>query len=192
MLVLLNKLKNLLRYARITGSADNTKQFPVQQINYKGKVANSFIGLPYGIYANVENDYLGIMCAIDGAEDNRVLIPLTADKRPRDLEQNELAVYHPDTESFIKFKNNGNIEIDCVGQQQGKIIINCVQATLTASTSVLVDSPQTTFTGDVQVNGSTTLSGNVTSNGKDISDTHTHNGSPTAPSGPISPTGGPV
>ncbi len=46
--------------------------------------------------------------------------------------------------------------------------------------------------GDFEVTGATTLSGTVTSNGKDISDTHTHVGSPTAPSGPVSNTGAPI
>lgn len=69
---------------------------------------------------------------------------------------------------------------------------------LKANTKVTVDAPDSEFTGnvkvlgDLEVIGSTALSGTVTSNGKDISDTHTHTGSPTAPSGPVSNTGAPV
>jgi phage baseplate assembly protein gpV len=76
--------------------------------------------------------------------------------------------------------------------------INCKQANITASESVTVDTPTTVFTGNVQidqnltVDGSSTLSSTVTSNGKDISDTHTHGGSPTAPSGAVSNTGAPT
>lgn len=67
-----------------------------------------------------------------------------------------------------------------------------------ANTKVTVDAPDAEFTGNVkifgnlEVIGSTSLSSTVTSNGKDISDTHKHGGSPTAPSGPISNTGVPI
>jgi hypothetical protein len=47
-------------------------------------------------------------------------------------------------------------------------------------------------TGDVGVTGATTLGATVTSNSKDISDTHAHGGSPTAPLGAVTPTGVPV
>lgn len=67
-----------------------------------------------------------------------------------------------------------------------------------AETKVTVDAPDAEFTGNVKISGNlevvgnSTLSSTVTSNGKDISDTHTHDGSPTAPSGPKSPTGAPL
>lgn len=66
-----------------------------------------------------------------------------------------------------------------------------------AETKVTVDAPDAEFTGNVkilgnlEVIGSSTLSSTVTSNGKDISDTHLHDGPATAPTGPISPTGAP-
>ncbi len=71
-------------------------------------------------------------------------------------------------------------------------------AELKADTKVTVDAPDADFTGNVkilgnlEVIGSSALSGTVTSNGKDISDTHSHTGSPTAPNGPVSNTGAPV
>lgn len=67
-----------------------------------------------------------------------------------------------------------------------------------ADTKLLIETPLSEFSNDVlikgelEVQGSTTLSADVTSNGKDISDTHTHSGSPTAPTGSISNTGVPV
>ena len=69
---------------------------------------------------------------------------------------------------------------------------------VTAETKVNIDTPLAEFTTDVKVGanleviGDTTLSSTVTSGGKDISDTHTHIGSPTAPGGPISDTGTPT
>lgn len=46
--------------------------------------------------------------------------------------------------------------------------------------------------GNFEVTGDTVLAANVTSNGKDISDTHTHSGSLTAPLGGVSNTGTPI
>ena len=75
---------------------------------------------------------------------------------------------------------------------------------LKSTTSVTIDTPETIITGNVTINGNTQIDGNlevdldtilsatVTSNGKDISDTHTHDGSPTAPSGVKSNTGSPI
>ncbi len=66
-----------------------------------------------------------------------------------------------------------------------------------AETKVTIDAPDAEFTGNVkilgnlEVIGDSTLSDTVTSNGKDISDTHLHDGPITAPSGPIAPTGAP-
>lgn len=66
-----------------------------------------------------------------------------------------------------------------------------------AETKVTVDAPDAEFTGNIkilgnlEVIGSSTLSDTVTSNGKDISDTHLHDGPLTAPTGPVAPTGAP-
>lgn len=211
MLDFLAKLKNLIRFARITGAADNLQQFPVQQMEYKGKVVNVFQIFPYGIYANVSSkDGLGVMFSVDGNPDNRAAISFTPQKRPDDLEEDEVAMYHPYTESFIKFRNNGDVVIDLKQETPGNIIINCVNselnaddqveincadatinasasanvncsdANIAASSQTTIDTPETTITGNVQIDGNlnvdgdTTLSENVTSDGTDISNSHQH------------------
>jgi len=67
--------------------------------------------------------------------------------------------------------------------------------TLKTDVKVTVDTPDAEFTGNLKVLGNlevvgeTALSETVTSNSKDISDTHTHIGSATAPTGPKVNTG---
>lgn len=69
---------------------------------------------------------------------------------------------------------------------------------LKADTKATVDVPDAEFTGNVkivgnlEVIGDSTLSDTVTSSGTDISNTHTHTGSPSSPVGPVSNTGAPV
>ena len=84
----LAKLKNLVRYARITGAANNEEQFPVQQMEYKGKVVNVYQHFPFGVYANCSSDNsLGLMFSVEGSEDVRAAICGTPENRPTDLEQ---------------------------------------------------------------------------------------------------------
>lgn len=95
---------------------------------------------------------------------------------------------YDDTNTQLK-SDDGKVEITLL--TDGTISIK-------AETKVTVDAPDAEFTGNVkilgnlEVIGNSTLSSTVTSNGKDISDTHTHDGSPTAPSGPKTPTGAPL
>jgi len=93
---------------------------------------------------------------------------------------------------------NGNASINVVGNAAVDIDGD---AAIDIDGTATVDCPTTNWTGDInltgklningdlEVSGSSTLSATVTSNGKDISDTHTHVGSPTAPSGSVTPTG---
>tara|TARA_R110000744_G_scaffold20470_1_gene53728 strand:- start:2966 stop:3682 length:717 start_codon:yes stop_codon:yes gene_type:complete len=95
---------------------------------------------------------------------------------------------YDDTNTQLK-SDDGKVEITLL--DDGTISIK-------AETKVTVDAPDAEFTGNVkilgnlEVIGNTVLSSTVTSNGKDISDTHTHVGSSTAPSGPQVNTGAPV
>lgn len=94
---------------------------------------------------------------------------------------------YDDTNTQFK-SDDGKVEITLL--TNGTISIK-------AETKVTVDAPDAEFTGNVkilgnlEVIGDSTLSSTVTSNGKDISDTHLHDGPATAPTGPIAPTGAP-
>ena len=92
-----------------------------------------------------------------------VLLPIT-EQRPDDTKQGEVVIFHPEKGSRIIMRNDGTIEI------HGDVVMK----------------------GNLTVAGDTALGATVTSNGKDISDTHTHTGSLTAPVGLQSPTGAPV
>lgn len=88
-----------------------------------------------------------------------------------------------------------------VGGSKIEITDGLVKVTASQHT---VDAAQTTFTGNVTVQGTTTsqgaltasagasVSGSMTNNGKNIGSNHTHVGSPSAPTGAISNTGQPI
>jgi len=205
----MNLIKNIVRWARITKAGADDQQFATQQMEYLGKVADGLIVFPYGLHGNVPPDALALMFAVQGNPDNRAAIAWTPKNRPK-LAEGEVAFYHPPTDAFIIWRASGDLDIESGDKGGANINIKCKQANITASesvtidtvdatikaaSSVTVDTPETTLTGNATVDGnltvtgSTTLSSTVTSNGKDISDTHTHDGSLTAPDGPVSDTG---
>jgi phage baseplate assembly protein gpV len=151
---LISRLKNLLRWAKITGPGDTAGQFPVQPVTYLGKDADCLMLFPYGFYAVLTTDALVAMLAMHGQEENRAGLGYTPQTRPS-LAEGEVAVYHPTTGTMIKLQADGD---------------------------VLVSAPNVRFTGnvdidgDLNVDGATTLSASVTSNGVNISDTHVHSG----------------
>lgn len=191
-------LHKLLKWARVTKAAPaEAQQFAVQQVTYSGKVGDAILVMPYGVHANLPVDSLALMFAVNGEPDNRAIIGFDPKQRP-ELVEGEVAFYHPPTGSFIKWTEAGDLDIQVGEESGGNVTINCATATITASSSVTIDTPTTTLTGAVQVDGDLTVTGatalgaTVTSSGVDISNTHTHTGSPTAPTGAISPTGVPV
>lgn len=106
---MLNKLKNLIRLARISRAGDGGGQLPVQQVEYLGKLAESVIVFPFGMHANVDIDSLALMFSIQGNPESRAAIAMSPD-RPT-LEAGEIAIYHPKTGSIVKMKANGDIDM---------------------------------------------------------------------------------
>lgn len=191
----LDRLKNLIKYGKVAKSADNSNQFPTQQISYKGKTVEAFSLFPYGLYANMDSsDTLGLIFEVDASSDNKAFLGHTPFKRPKDLNEGEVSLYHPGTGVFIKLSSK-KVEIN--GGGEGEVVVNTKSATINSDTTV-INSTSSVVKGDLTVEGdfvntgSASFTTNITSNGKNIGATHSHTGSPTAPSGPISPTGVPV
>lgn len=89
--------------------------------------------------------------------------------------------------TVVEFDRTGsvlNVQVNAAGSLRLNIggttlLLENGKATLTTP-ELRVASPQTTFTGDVTVQGSTAVQG-ITSRGKNISDTHTHTGVQSGP-----------
>lgn len=194
-------LRNLLRWARITKAGSDTEQFATQQMEYLGKVADGLIVFPYGMHANATPDSLALMFAVQGNADNRAAIAWTPKDRPT-LKAGEVAIYHPETDAFIIWRETGDLDIetgdggsaninikcnkvtvDCDSAEVNattESVINTAVAEVNATTSLDVTSPISNFSGIVNISGALNalagmaITGAATANGKDISDTHTH------------------
>ena len=167
----MGKLKNILRWCRISNPGQDDKQFPAQQIEFLGKTADALIISPYGMHSNIPTDVLGLVVTVQGHQENKAIIGVSAPNRPK-LESGEISFYSPESGSSITLKTNGDIEVNA-----GSGVVNMTADSVNLS-------------GDLNVDGDTSVKG-ITSNGTDIGDTHTHIGSPTAATGAQSPTGAP-
>ena len=214
-----NTINSIIRRAIVTLAGEDSGDFPVQQIKYLDKPGNCEMISPYGHHANLpaNNECLVTTWSVQGQEDSRVGLGYTPKLRPKNLPEGEVVFYHPTAKSRVQFKNNGDIEIDATGDN-GSVIFTIKKdlnitisgdanitvagnAGIDVSGTSTVTCPTTNWAGDINIDGSlditqnidvagaTTLSATVTSNGKDISDTHKHGGSATAPNGPITNTG---
>ena len=153
---MIDKIKNLIRWARITKAGSDKEQFATQQMEYLGKVADGLIVFPYGIHGNVPPGALALMLSIQGNPDNRAAIAWTPKDRPT-LAAGEVAFYHPPTGAFIIWRANGDLDIETGNGGSANININCKQANITASESMTFDTPEATFTGNVTINKDLTV-----------------------------------
>lgn len=132
--------------ARITG-ADKSEggNLPLQQVSSMGRVGDATIVHPYGLYADLPNNTLVYMIAPG------VAVPCNI-QNPDDSERGEPVFFHPTTKTRIIARNNGDLDI-VVGAGGGNVNITCVDANITASGSATIDTPETTITGNLQVDG---------------------------------------
>jgi phage gp45-like len=171
-------LRNILRWARITKAGTDSEQFHVQQISYLGKTANAIIAEPYGHHANCSPDSLGLLFSVQDMPENKATIAWSPKNRPKAAE-GEVLLYHPKTNSYIAWREGGNLEIitdaNVTATIGGNIDVTC-GANLTADVAgaTTLTCPNTTINGNVAINGNLGVIGTMTNNGKNVGDTHEH------------------
>lgn len=188
-MALVSKLKNIVRWARITAAGVTSRQFWTQQVEYKGKAGDCLLVFPYGIHANVPVDALVLMFSVEGDADNRAGIAWTPKTRP-DLTPGEVALYNPITGAIVKMNIDGGIDVqaeapitftgpkvtfntDDFEVNAANIIMNgSASYTLTTvAYSLSVTTGQATSSG-----GGIDFAGGISSNGKSIDENHAHTG----------------
>lgn len=98
-------------WAKVTKAGDNTKNWFVQQINYKGKVSNVLPVFPYGFFAHAKTEKsLGLIFCVGGKTENKAGILFDPINRPELLE-GEIAIYQPETNTIIKFLQDQSITV---------------------------------------------------------------------------------
>lgn len=96
--------------------------------------------------------------------------------------------------TYVEVDPAGNVGVKAAGnitaEAGGNLTATAASASVTAASITLTG--DVTVNGNLTVNGNASVSGTMMNAGKNIGSTHTHAGSPTAPSGPVSNTGQPI
>ncbi|MCH9735875.1 MAG: hypothetical protein K0U78_15205 [Actinomycetia bacterium] len=188
-----------IKRSTITGENEDDTARPVQSINYFKRNTEAEIIFPYGVHANLPEGSLMVTIPILDQCSNLVAIGGMPNERIQ-VEQGEVVFFHPVTKAKIHFKNNGDIDIDSLDKDlnvsinngtisaSGGVTINVTgDANLTVDGELNVTAPTTNWDGDIVQTG-TLVNDQTTSNGIPL-DGHGHDGSPTAPDGPVTDTG---
>lgn len=108
---LLTKISNLVKRAVITLTNDDSKNISHCQATYLDKVSPIETIYPYGFGANAPVGNIVLLFNIGANEANLAGIPYSQKDRFKNLKSGEVVVGSPKTGSYIKFLENGDIEI---------------------------------------------------------------------------------
>lgn len=143
-------LKSLIRFGKITNPGADDRPIPMSQFQYFNKVKDVIVIYPYGFSANAPLDNLAVLMNV-GHEDNSVAFPFSGGDRVKNLKPGEVVVGNFVSGSFVKFSQNGDIDIN--GQNDMNVTVTG-EVTITAPSGV-------TINGDLQVNGDINSTGNL-------------------------------
>lgn len=174
---------NLVRLARLSLPGEDSKQFSAAQVEAMEKVMNTITVFPYGLFANAPIDSLVLLFACQGNEESLAGIPFSWKDRIKDLKEGEVVIANTLTGSFIKFDQQGNIEIEA----KTDVTVNTTgNINLTAAQQITLTAPIIELNGDVSLgeggnaiarsgdtvevhNGPDTYTGTITSGGTNTS-----------------------
>lgn len=109
------KLRNLIKRGYVSYFIKDENLHAIAQITYFGKTSNAEIISPYGLSVGLPEETNLIIFNIQGKEENKACIGYSQHDRFLNLKQGEVVIGSPKTKSYIKFKEDGTIEIDSKG-----------------------------------------------------------------------------
>ena len=131
--------------------------------------------LPMVVAAGANNSFFAlpdvgeqVACLMDAHAENGVVIGAiySADTKPKQASDDISSVEFSDGTKVIYDRQAHTLLIDTVGNITVKttadVVVECVNATVKASTKVLIDTPNAQFTGNVKIDGTCEIVGNVT------------------------------
>jgi hypothetical protein len=138
---LLAKVMNLITYGVVSAVSTDTTDYPIMQISYMGRTANAARISPYGLCSNPPLKAKVVHWNVLAQEENKVGFAFSQQNRFKPLKAGEVVVGNPTSQSYIKFHEDGTIEI-----------VSAKKVLLTGA-----DDMEVTIAGDVKL----TASGNV-------------------------------
>lgn len=158
---MLTKLQNMIKRAVLTLTGNDSGSYPTAQCQYYGKTTNAEVVYPYGLSANAPIGSQLLLFSVMAQEENLAGIASAPFARFKNLKSGEVVIGNPVTGSYVKFAENGDIEVVSKGGLtatiEGAAQITAGSAQVTAGSIKLV--------GNVEVTGSLLINGTVTSIG---------------------------
>lgn len=143
-------MSNNIKFAKTTRPQVDNKAFPIVTVTYLERIADVATAENYGIHGSPPIGTAALMFTINNDEANRIIIPLSAETRTKDLEEGEFECGNFKVGSTIKFDKDGNITIIAAG---GNINV----------------------TGDIHVTGAIDATGDIVAGTVSLK-THIHSG----------------
>lgn len=145
---ILNSIKNMIKRGFISTSVDDSMPYPICQVTYMSKAANAERVSPYGLYSNPPVETMALVFNVQGQEENLACLPYAQVTRFKNLNSGEVLIGNVSSGSYIKFKENGDIELFATGN----IIALGQTLTLTSSSGALaIGGGKVNFTGIVNL-----------------------------------------
>jgi phage gp45-like len=129
------------KFAEIKRKDDGTKDFPVHQVSYHGKIVNALGWYGYGIFANPGDGTFARVSCINDKPDQRIVIPYDPTQRPTAAE-GESGIFNPTTGAKVHFKANGDIDVISPGNiniiSSGEVAVSGTKLSMQATTDELL------------------------------------------------------
>jgi len=139
---LANKITNYVKRVLITAVGKDDKPISHCQVTYLSKIAAAECIYPYGMSAVAPVDNIGLAFTVCGNEANLAVMPYSQQDRFKNLKSGEVTFGSPVSGSYIKFLENGDIEITC----KGKLIVSTVTDIDMTAQTFNVTAPAMNFT----------------------------------------------
>jgi len=110
-----NKIVNMKKRAVISLTNDDSKAISYAQVEYLDNVGYMEAIYPYGMSANAPKGNICLIEAVGGDEANLAGIPYSQQDRFKNLKEGEVVFGSPKGGSYLKFLENGDIEIYAKG-----------------------------------------------------------------------------
>jgi len=141
---LFEKIKNMVRFGRVSNPGKDSGDYPQSQVEYMKKPKQPIFIYPYGYSANAPLDQLALVINV-GHEDNAVAFSISGPDRNKGLLAGEVATGNQLIGTKIFFDASGNVTITSLG-------------------NVTINAPKgTTINGDTTIKGNLSVSDDIDS-----------------------------
>lgn len=165
---LLQRIRSIVRGCFSTSEQQDTTGYNyVSQVEAMGLSTFAAVLYPYGYAASAPEGSHGVLFNLNAQPENQFAVLYDPNTRFIGLKPGEVIVGNQETATFIKFSDDGNVDITSTAE----LTINCNNATIncmSGSGDLTIDAATTTITGDLVVQGDITAT-NVTAT-NDVAD----------------------